>query len=220
MNLNVRMMALSASIVVAPGLASAQNWDGVYGGLTLGYVSHDATHTFSNGAPSGSSDPDGALYGGFVGYAYQTGQTVFGAELDLEGSSASGSFTNMSGSTSGGKAELNWQGSIRGVLGYAGNLGPNPALFYATAGWAYGDFDFRGGPASAFLGNKYSDSLDGWTVGLGIDTRLASNWSWRAEYRYTDFGKANGTLAPAFPSVNMPVSVKQHAVRIGLRRDF
>ena len=220
MAFNVKKLALSVSVAVTPCLASAQNWDGLYGGVTLGYASHDATHSFSNGAPTGSSDPDGALYGGFVGYAAQSGQMVYGAELDFEGSSASGSFTNTTGATSGGRVEQNWQGSIRGVLGYAGNLGPNPALFYATAGWAYGDFDFQGGPASAFVNNRYSDSLDGWTVGLGMDMRLANNWSLRTEYRYTDFGTANGTLAPSFPGVSMPVSVEQHAVRIGLRMDF
>jgi len=43
---------------------------------------------------------------------------------------------------------LNSQGAIRGILGYAGKLGRFPALFYGAVGWAYGDFDFRGGPGA------------------------------------------------------------------------
>ena len=220
MTTNLKKIALSASVALMPSVAVAQDWDGLYGGMTLGYVAHDATHSFSNLAPSGDSDPDGLLYGGFLGYALQNGQMVYGGELDFEGSTASGSYTNLTGATSGGRAEQNWQGSVRAVLGFAGNLGPNPALFYATAGWAYGDFDFQGGPAAGFAGNEYSDTLDGWTVGLGIDTRLVNDWSLRTEYRYTDYGNANGNLAPAFPAVTMPVSVAQHAVKIGIRKDF
>ena len=219
MKLTPKYLILSASIAVAPSLASAQDWDGFYGGLTLGYANHDTTHSFSNLAPSGDSSPDGALYGGFVGYSFQSGRTVYGAEMDFEGSSASGSYTNLTGSTSGGQVDLNWQGSLRAVLGYSGNLGSYPALFYATAGYAYGDFDFQGGPSAA-PNNAYSDSLDGWTIGAGIDTRLANNLSLRTEYRYTDYGTASGFLAPAFPTVTMPVDVKQHAVRIGLRWEF
>lgn len=219
MKLNPKYLFLSASIAVAPSLASAQDWDGLYGGLTLGYANHDATHSYNNGAPSGDSSPDGALYGGFVGYSFQSGRTVYGAEMDFEGSSASGSYTNLTGATSGGRTDLNWQGTVRAVLGVAGNLGSYPALFYATAGYAYGDFDFQGG-SSAAPTNAYSDKLDGWTIGAGIDTRLANNVSLRTEYRYTDYGTSSGTLAPAFPAVTMPVKVEQHAVRIGVRWEF
>ncbi|MDA3858631.1 MAG: porin family protein [Roseovarius sp.] len=219
MRLTAKQMVLSVSIAVAPCLATAQDWSGLYGGVTAGYAALDAKHRFSNLAPSGNSNPDGALLGGFAGYSIQSGQMVYGAEVDFEGSTASGRYTNLTGATSSGKAELNWQGSVRAVLGYAGNLGTSPALFYATGGYAYGDFDFSGGPSAA-ANNKYSDKLDGWTIGAGIDTRIANNLSLRTEYRYTDYGKSNGTLAPGFPGVTMPVKVEEHAVRIGLRMDF
>lgn len=214
-----KTVALGLTTLLLPCMSAAQDWNGIYGGLTLGYTIHDTNHSFSNGVPSDSSDPDGVLYGGFVGYGFQTGQMVLGAEVNIEGSNASGSFTNLTGGSSGGRAELNAQGSIRGILGYAGNLGSYPALFYGAFGWAYGDFDFKGGPAGAAT-NKYSDNLNGFTIGLGIDTRLGNNFSIRTEYTYTDYGTAHGNLAPAFPTVQMPVSVKQHAFRIGVRKDF
>lgn len=215
-----RVCALGLAVSLIPCVATAQDWSGVYGGLTLGYTFHDAKHRFSNGAPSDDSDPDGVLYGGFAGYALQSGQMVYGIEVTAEGSSASGSFTNLSGATSGGKAELNVQGAVRAILGYAGNLGTYPALFYGAAGWAVGDFDFRGGPSATPAAGRYSDTLDGFTIGLGMDTRLGNNFSIRTEYTYTDYGKSSGNLAPGFPGVQMPVSVNQHAFRIGLRKDF
>lgn len=216
---NVKIYAVAALVAGAPISASAQDWSGFYGGLTAAYAWHDSTHTFSNGAPTGNSDAEGRLLGAFVGYARQSGTMVYGVEMDADISDASGSFINPVGATSGGAAELNWQSSIRGVLGYAGQMFNTPTLFYGTLGYAYGDFDFTGGPAAAAT-NRYSDELDGWTVGVGMDARLTARSSLRVEYRYTDYGTARGALAPAFPGVVMPVSVEQHALRVGLRIEF
>lgn len=213
----MRYLAATAAIAALPAMAAAQDWDGFYGGLTLGYAAHDATHSFSVAAPGGSSDPDGVLYGGFAGYAFQSGNMVYGAEMGFEGSNASGTFVNA---IAGGKAELNWQGSVRGVLGYATAFGTRPALIYGALGYSYGDFDFKGGPAAGFAANRYSDQLDGWTVALGLDTRVSSMTSVRVEYAYTDYGTARGNLVPGFPGVAMPVSVEQHALRIGVRIDL
>ena len=216
----VRPIIIAAALC-APQVVAAQDWSGFYAGGTVGYANHDARHSFPTvGAPSGNSSPDGAIYGGFVGYGVQNGQLVFGGEIDIEGGSASGSFVNNTGFTSAGRSELNWQGSIRAVLGYATSLGTKPTLFYGTLGWAYGDFDFNGGPAGAGTAGGYSDELDGLTVGLGVDARLAAQTSMRFEYRYTDYGTASGDLSPGFPGTVMPVSVEQHAFRVGLRLDF
>jgi outer membrane immunogenic protein len=211
----------SVAMLAVPTLASAQNWDGPYGGLTAGFAKGDATHTYSNGAPTGNSDPDGALLGGFLGFAWQTGTTVWALEADIESSDFNGSFVNNTGATSSGVIDGKWQASIRGVLGYDGNLGGNPALYYVTAGWATGKFDFNGGPSAPFppVGG-YSDTLNGWTLGVGIDWLLAANTSMRIEYRHTDFGSTTGPLVPTFPGVNMPVNVDQDALRIGVRFQF
>jgi outer membrane immunogenic protein len=144
---------------------------------------------------------------------------VFGGEIDADFNNASGSYINTTGSTSGGSATGDWQASVRGVFGFAGQLAGKPALYYATAGWATGQFDFMGGPAATPT-NTYSDTLSGWTAGVGVDWRIDTMTALRLEYRYTDFGTASGTLAPAFPGVTMPVDVVQHAIRFGVRIDF
>lgn len=220
--LNVHSFAIAVSLgLSAPQIVVAQDWSGLYIGGTIGYVDHDVSHSFPTvGAPSDDSSPDGASYGGFVGYGVQKGQLVFGGEIDFEGSNASGSFENITGFTSAGRSELNWQGSIRAILGLATYLGSKPTLFYSSLGWAYGDFDFNGGPAGAGNAGGYGETLDGMTIGVGMDARLASKTSMRFEYRYTDYGNASGDLAPGFPGVVMPVSVEQHAFKVGLRLDF
>lgn len=215
------MMALLATTAVSllPTLGSAQDWSGPYGGFTFGYAVGDANHSFDNGAPSGNASPEGVLFGAFLGYGFQSGNMVYGGEIDAEFNNQSGSYINTSPPTSGGTTEGDWQASVRGVVGYAGQLGGRPALYYATAGWATGQFDFMGGPSVAPT-NPYSDTMSGWTAGLGVDWRFDPMTALRLEYRYTDFGTASGTLAPAFPGVTMPVDVVQHAVRLGVRIDF
>ncbi|MDJ0629661.1 MAG: outer membrane beta-barrel protein [Rhodobacter sp.] len=217
-----RSIACGAAVVVAlSGAATAQDWDGFYGGVSVGYAFGDATHSFSNLAPTDNSNPEGVLIGGFVGYGYQSGNTVWGGEVDLEFSNYEGSFVNTTGATSQGVIEGQWQGSIRAVLGLAGSFANKPALYYATGGWAVGEFDFLGGPSVPVPpGGGYSETMNGWTAGVGLGVRVAPNTTMRIEYRYTDFGEASGRLGPTFPAVTMPVDVTQHAVRFGMRMEF
>lgn len=206
---------------MAPMAAPVHDWSGAYGGLFMGYAFGEATHSYSNGAPTGDSDPAGAVLGGFLGYAVQDGNFVYGGEIDVAYSDFTGSFVDTTGITSQGVIEGNWQGSIRGVIGHAGTLGARPALYYLTAGWAVGEFDFLGGPSAPVPpGGGYSEQLNGWTVGLGMDLALENNAALRIEYRYTDFGEASGALAPTFPGVTMPVDVTQHMLQVGFRMQF
>lgn len=195
------------------------SWTGFYIGAQAGYEWGSAEHAFEVagvpvvGLPRGDSDPQGFIGGGHVGYNWQTGKVVFGIEADFEGGNVDGSFFRNDGiGTSTAKSSLNWQGSVRGRLGYA----VDRTLVYFTAGWAFADFDFRGDdlpPACC----GFSDTLNGWTVGGGLEHALAMmpNVSVRAEYRYTDFGDASGTLRQFDPDVRMPVDVTSHAVRLG-----
>jgi outer membrane immunogenic protein len=197
------------------------SWTGFYIGAQAGYEWGSADHSFRQlglpipGVPSGDSSPEGFIGGGHVGYNWQTGKFVLGIEADFEGGNVDGSFFAVhpvSTLTSTGKSSLNWQGSVRGRLGYA----IDRTLFYFTGGWAFADFDFRGGelpPACC----GYSETLNGWTVGGGVEHALTimPNVSVRAEYRYTDFGSASGPLKPVDPGVQMPVDLTSHAVRLG-----
>ena len=74
-----------SSLKDEPVYAQPFSWTGLYVGGQVGYVWGDANHSFSNGAPSDNSEPDGWVGGGHVGYNIQSGRIVFGIEADLEG---------------------------------------------------------------------------------------------------------------------------------------
>jgi outer membrane immunogenic protein len=68
----------------------------------------------------------------------------------------------------------------------------------------------------------------GWTVGGGIQYAITNNWSVRAEYRYTDWGRINNTLfsgdafALAFPGVGFVGNrhIQQNQVQAGIDYKF
>jgi opacity protein-like surface antigen len=82
--------------------------------------------------------------------------------------------------------QLDWMVS---VIGRAGVLATRTTFLYGLAGWSYGHFDVEEMPYD-FGHDKIQDfHANGPTVGGGIEQKLSSKWSLRAEYRYTDFGR-------------------------------
>jgi hypothetical protein len=81
-----------------------------------------------------------------------------------------------------------------------------------------------GVPFGAFGGtSNFSNTRVGWTVGA-----ITNNWSVRAEYRYTDWGRINNTLfsgdafALAFPGVGFVGNrhIQQNQVQVGFDYKF
>lgn len=209
---------LATNPVLAPAAPSAAyyDWTGFYLGLQAGYGWSKADTSFAPpGAPSFSPDGDGFVGGAHAGYLQQFDSFVLGIEADIEFSDISGSDSSLVGPTAGGKADINWMGSLRLRAGYAWDR----ALLYATGGLAYADFDGSGGPAGGPL-QSFSDDLWGWTLGAGLDYAFTDAVSLRAEYRYTDFGDASGSLAPLYPAISSSTDLDVHAVRVGVSYHF
>lgn len=202
--------------VAAP--VSVYNWTGFYVGLNAGYGWGDIdtsdnsmtttgrlvgigqgtfnpSQTFA-GADS-SASVDGLLGGAQIGYNYQVDTWVFGAEADYQASDLKTS-SSFLGSVAGPyyetSAELQSFGTVRGRIGYA----IDNVLLYGTGGLAVGQakagLSIQGGIPGDFSGTRFSQSesetMVGFAVGAGAEWAIASsNWSVKAEYLYTDFGK-------------------------------
>ncbi len=179
-----------AAPMAEPPVAS---WTGAYAGLTGGYAFAGRTEDkfFNN-----TIDTDGFLIGGFVGYNYQVGNIVAGAEADL-------GYSWEHGSNAGQTSDSGVEGSLRARLGYV----VSPAvLLYVTAGGAAKDLEVSNGATSE------SNTMIGWTAGGGADVMVTDNVFGRVEYRYTDFGSDtfNGTK----------VSDKDNRILVGLGVKF
>ncbi|HEX2840362.1 outer membrane protein [Hyphomicrobium sp.] len=207
------------------GVASAQNWSGLYVGVHGGYATGDWDVDLSK--TTGAliySDPfvpdqrslsdDGGWLGGFqVGGNYQTGNLVIGIEADASwtNAEASGQFETTTAGPCAPNSCTQWNidselevfGTVRGRLGFvAGN-----ALLYGTAGLAWGVTDSReasqhNGPTFPDAGGRTSGDTNhiGWTAGVGAEWKFDPNWSLKGEYLYVDLGKENysltGTVSP------------------------
>jgi outer membrane immunogenic protein len=109
------------------------------------------------------------------------GQAVFGLEGDIDWSGVRGSTANVPCTTSC-ETRNDWLATARDRIGYAfGNFMP-----YVTGGAAFGNVKFS--PAD-FAGD--SETRTGWTLGGGIEARIAGPWTAKIEYLYADLGKAN-----------------------------
>ncbi len=200
----------------------SSDWTGPYVGVQIGYQDGSADHSFSNGAPSDDSEPSGFVGGGHAGYNWRHENVVFGVEADIEGGDLNGDYVNTTGATSVGSTEVEWQASLRGRIGYAS--GAN--LFYATVGGVWMEEEFGGGPAPGPACCGYSDTVNGWTAGVGFERMLGSQQflggsaSYRFEYRHTEMDDASGPLPPTFPAVTMPVEQTADAVRAALSVHF
>ena len=165
-------------------------WSGPYAGVTVG-------HTWgTTDVDDLEIDTDGFNAGGFVGYNYQFGNVVAGAEADLGYSWADGENAGVS-------SESGVEGSLRARLGYV--ITPD-ILLYATAGGAAKKLEVSGGGVSD------DNTMLGYTAGVGTDVMVTDQVFGRVEYRYTDFGNEDFSGAE--------VDDKDHRVLFGLGVKF
>jgi outer membrane immunogenic protein len=188
---------------------------------------------------------DGLIGGAQAGYNWVAGNVLAGVEADLNYSGqrarlkavCPGEVCNpalvgvindpsvLASSDQGQKLE--WFATLRGRLGATVTPG---ALAYVTGGLAVGEimtagtvfgFDADGNPVNTIVSSHNTKA--GWTVGGGIEGRLAGNWTAKLEYLYLELGSvstvptpaANSTVAVAFNS-----RVTDNIVRAGINYKF
>jgi len=160
-------------------------WTGFYiginGGGGWGRSQWDGLDTF---------DVSGGLIGGTVGYNWQFGQALIGAEGDIDWSDIKGTTTVLC--PGGCETRNKWLATVRGRLGYAFDR----FLPSFTGGLALGDINATL-PVPVLPGGSVSSA--GWTVGAGLEVGLVSNVSLKAEYLYVDLGTFNCGLNCGLP---------------------
>jgi outer membrane immunogenic protein len=237
------------------------SWTGLYVGGNVGYSwgksDTDVAYATSPGGvpivpPAGSitgasTNLDGAIAGGQIGYNWQNGNWVGGIEADLQWSGQSGSSNYLcAGTVTGGVClpgltflpagatgsalslgqKLQWFDTLRGRLGFT----PAPKwLVYATGGLAVGGIDTNAALASftpvgvATLATASNSSTKaGWTVGVGVEALLSGHWTGKIEYLYMDYGTVSGSVinTPAGIMANYSSRITDNVLRAGLNYHF
>jgi outer membrane immunogenic protein len=217
-----KVLLASAALVALAGTASAAdmparmptkavpylavyNWTGFYVGANIGYGWGRDT------AGGSSTNLNGVIGGGQIGYNWQMNNLVLGLETDFQGSgqraSASGTILGTPVNVT---ERVRYFGTVRGRLGYAWDR----TLLYVTGGYAYtnvgGDLTVGAFTSSA------NTTKSGYTVGAGVEYAFAGPWSVKAEYLYVDSGTTNLTVA----GISADVHVKNNIGRVGVNYRF
>ncbi len=178
----------------------------------------------------GTTSKNGFIGGAHAGYNHQLGSFVVGLEGDIEGASLKYGYQNPGFVPSGGNtppqapppigvwgynAKINVQGSLRARLGYT----VDRALLYVTGGLALADVTHTiYDEAPPAFSQTFSGIKAGWTLGAGVEYALATNWSARLEYRYTDLGRISNAVADWQATARNELT--SHAVRVGVSYRF
>ena len=165
----------------------------------------------------GVADPGaelaGPLFGGQVGYNWQTGNYVLGVEADLQAADIRHDWSVTDGTnTADGTDKMSWLATVRGRFGYA----IDTWLLFATAGWASATFETTG--ATATGPSSWTAERSGWTVGAGVEVAFAENWSGKLEYLYIDTATFNGN--DVLGSLPASLQLHEHIMRLGVNYRF
>ena len=241
----------------APVMIPVVNWTGFYIGINGGYSWGKAGRELSffnpltgiqiippvgSGATS-DSNLNGGVFGGQLGYNWQSGNWVFGFETDAQWTGQRGSASRLCGvlATVAGaclpgvslgtsaaiEQHLEWFGTFRGR---AGVLVTPSTLLYVTGGAAYGSLNTDitvtsitplGLPVS--VTRSGDSSKFGWTIGGGVEAMFGTNWSGKLEYLYMDLGTVESTTGigtGVLIGTNLSTRVTDSIFRAGINYQF
>ena len=219
-------------ITPAPSMTErpADHWTGGWVGASVGAGSANYNVVGDldfNGAGSFElPDLGGEGFLGSIeaGYSMQVSdQFVLGFQIDYTGSNidneASFSVSNGDGGSLDGDYRLRAQHMVTGAL-RAGYLPSETTQIYGLAGITHGRFDAEysvSGNGDSLLSGGYDYDLNGFTLGVGMETMIADNVSMKLEYRYTRFEDEN---LLDFEGASVDVESSLHTARLGVNYRF
>ena len=207
MTIGGTVVASLGSAIPAAADSLGSIWTGAYVGAQVGMSRADF-----DTQELGSLNTTGAAFGGYVGYNIGLGGLMLGAEADtLYENSSVGAST-----VGGGGVSLNsrWNGSLRGRGGFS--IGP--ALFYATAGWAWtGITTVQHTAAGASVSS--SGMVDGVVYGIGAEAYILPPVSIRLEALRYDYGTEKLSVSSGITALS-GIDRGDTVVRVGVTLHF
>jgi outer membrane immunogenic protein len=250
-----RLVALMASAAIGFGVSDAASaadlpvkallapapvwsWTGFYVGAHVG-AGWGTTETTLNsvafpGAPAvpfnlpiSQNSRSGFLGGGQVGFNYQTGWIVVGAQADIAGLDVKGTTPCVIVLSC--TAKSHWLATVSGRVGgvvadrtllyvKGGAAWLNTTHTAAVSGLGGGGF---GGPGQSITADS---TTVGWLLGIGVEYMFARNWTGFLEYNYMDFDTKNvaftGGLFGPGAVANVGITNKLSVAKAGVNYKF
>lgn len=171
---------------------SSTGWSGNYVGAQLGATSSRVPLPFSSRA--------GVLMGAVAGTTMQSGNIVYGGEVELNFGEAEYRMGD------GGRLQQSWAAAAKAKLGYA----MDDTMIYGTLGYGTAKFKKKGN----------TDKSPGWEggllMGVGVEQKISGPFSVKAEYDYQRFynvkSKVNGK--------NRSDDLNNHSLKLGVNYRF
>jgi outer membrane immunogenic protein len=160
-----------------PDFIPAFSWTGIYLGAQGGFAWSDVE--FDDGLIHASWTQDGWFGGGYIGFNWQLNSLVVGLEGDVNGADIDGT------SNAAFRSDIDSFASARGRIGLAADR----VLFFVTGGWAWADANVT----DLALSISEDTTLQGWTLGGGIEFAFTDRVIGRIEGRHYEFDSENLT---------------------------
>ena len=188
-------------------VVSYYNWTGFYAGVNAGYGFGTSTWSLP---PGTGIKPKGWLFGGTLGYNWQSGAIVYGLEGDFDWSDVKGNVACGAART---LRDLQQLGSPRSAAGSAmPSIAGCPTSRRRRLRQRQGDRNVLRGVRG--LGVQAASSAG--PSARGLEYAFLGNWTAKLEYLYVDLGSFNAGVAPAVNNI----SFKENIVRAGLNYKF
>ncbi len=176
------LMIGAAFAAFAPGAAMAQDagsWTGAHIDAIAGW---DQVKV-EDGVTAGTDySKDGIVYGGGLGFDYDTGSLVLGAEAELTGASTKDCQTITTTEYCLKTGRDIYAGARVGVA--VGDA--RDTLLYFKGGYTNAQFKAETTTGSTVL--EETTEEDGYRLGAGVEHKFGTNVSAKVEYRYSDYG--------------------------------
>jgi outer membrane immunogenic protein len=199
---NLILSAALAGAALSAFPAAAQTTGAPFTGLRIeGVAGYDALK-------DGHGSSDGLVYGGGVGYDVQLNNLVVGAEGELTGSTTDTRTDNFV--SQGDRFRVGMGRDV--YLGARVGFPLNPTtLAYAKGGYTNARIDTR--YTSGTTEVRDHTDLDGFRLGAGLEHQMGANTYIKGEYRYSNYGRANGSVG----SYDIDADRHQIVAGVGMR---
>ncbi|WP_305095707.1 outer membrane protein [Croceibacterium aestuarii] len=179
------ILATAATATAVPAMAQDAGFSGPWIAGVAGYdINKPGSSQVSAVDPDQDVNAEGAVYGAAVGYDFDMGNLVVGAEGELTDSTADSTYGNPYTTFGLGSVDAGRDLYAGARVGY--KMSPTTML-YAKGGYTNARFNYIGTDGTT----EYSRHLDtdGYRLGAGVEHKFGSMAFGKLEYRYSNYKK-------------------------------